>query len=171
MKPGIKPTPARHRFATKWEPHPTEMHNGHPCWDWKGGKMPLGYGNFLGPRGKVMGAHRAAYELYVGPIPAGMSLDHLCRRPSCVNPSHLEVVTHRENVLRGEAITAKNAKKTHCLRGHPFDEENTRIRKYANRKGRACKTCDKAAYDAAYKAGKIYVWKKGPRDRRTVEDV
>ena len=65
--------------------------------------------------------HRAAYELARGPIPEGLQIDHLCRVRACINPSHMEPVTQRTNILRGEAISAKNAKKTTCPRGHPYD--------------------------------------------------
>jgi hypothetical protein len=86
-------------------------------------------------------AHRYAYELLVGPIASGLVLDHLCRNPGCVNPKHLEPVTDRENTRRGISSAAENAKKTHCYRGHPFDERNT----YVNLKGkRACRECAKA---------------------------
>lgn len=71
------------------------------CWWWQGCKVPSGYGTFY-YNGARHYAHRIAYELTKGFIPEGLVIDHLCREPSCVNPSHLEVVTHRENVLRGD---------------------------------------------------------------------
>ncbi|MDP9224875.1 MAG: HNH endonuclease [Actinomycetota bacterium] len=83
-------------------------------------------------------AHRVAYELLVGPIPEGLTLDHLCRNTSCVNPQHLEPVTVRENVLRGMGWGAKNKRKTHCHRGHPFDAKNTLRIPGGTRK---CRTC------------------------------
>lgn len=70
--------------------------------------------------GKAM-AHRVVYEAWVGPIPEGLTLDHLCRVRCCVNPLHLEPVTRGENVLRGDAFTAVNARKAHCPQGHPYD--------------------------------------------------
>lgn len=73
-------------------------------------------------RKQYVAAHRASYELFVGPIPDGLTIDHLCRTTLCVNPLHLEPVTMRENVLRGTSFAAQNAKKTHCLRGHPYDK-------------------------------------------------
>ena len=66
-------------------------------------------------------AHRAAYELFVGPIPSGYEIDHLCRVRDCVNPDHLEAVTRRENLLRGDTFAATHAAKTECPRGHPYD--------------------------------------------------
>jgi hypothetical protein len=102
------------------------------CWNWTG-HTSGGYGRITrsradvkangGPRG--VQAHRFAYEDIVGPIPAGLQLDHLCRNQLCVNPDHLEPVTQRENLLRGEGSAAINAKKTHCIHGHEFNERNT----------------------------------------------
>lgn len=83
-------------------------------------------------------AHRVAYELFVAEIPEGFDLDHLCRNRGCVNPDHLEPVTRRENLLRGETIPARNARITHCPQGHPYDAENTRIRPCGRRRCAAC---------------------------------
>jgi HNH endonuclease len=107
------------------------------CWIWKGSKARGGYGH-ININGKYPSAHRVAYEIVKGEIPPGMVLDHLCRNPSCVNPNHLEPVTYRENLLRGVGITAINAAKTHCPRGHEYTEENTYISK---RNQRTCRTC------------------------------
>ena len=85
-------------------------------------------------------AHRTMYELLVGPIPDGLTLDHLCRNRSCVKPDHVEPVTRGENVLRGETLTAAKKAQTHCIKGHKFTPENTRIR--ARRQGgRVCREC------------------------------
>jgi hypothetical protein len=109
------------------------------CWVWK--RVTLrGYGRIR--VGRLMQyAHRAYYERYRGPIPSGLHLDHLCRNPACVNPGHLEPVTARENILRGNTIAARRKAQTHCVRGHPFDEANT-IR-LGN--GRACRECQRRA--------------------------
>jgi|ERR1017187_200589 hypothetical protein len=95
-----------------------------PCWTWTastgGGGSPGGdYGQFKA-YGKQHYAHRFSYELLVGPIPGGLNIDHLCRNGLCVNPAHLEPVTQRTNLLRGNGTCAWNARKTHCLRGHIF---------------------------------------------------
>lgn len=106
------------------------------CWWWTACINPdTGYGTFWD--GKVLSAHRWAYEHFVGPIPEGLHLDHLCRVRRCVNPAHLEPVTLAENVRRGERAT-----KTHCKNGHEFTPENT-IRR--NKPGRECRTCANAA--------------------------
>lgn len=113
------------------------------CWLWTGPTQPHnGYGR-LGYRGRSVFAHRLAYELLVGPIPDGLTLDHLCRVRTCVNPLHLEPVTQRENTLRGDTIAAANARKTSCKRGHPFSPENTHIYCHRGTVRRSCKECNR----------------------------
>lgn len=112
------------------------------CWLWLGAKNKLGYGSFGAGSLGSNAAHRFAYEALVGPIPEGLELDHLCRNPSCVNPSHLDPVTHHENILRGNAPPAINARKTHCKRGHEFTPDNTYTLKSSDgRDLRDCRTC------------------------------
>lgn len=110
------------------------------CWLWTGGRNVDGYG-FLnhGTGGKR--SHVIAYNMLVGEVPAGMELDHLCRNRQCVNPAHLEPVTHRENVLRGAGPAARHAKKTHCIHGHPFDPTNTLVRMHGDVIWRVCRAC------------------------------
>lgn len=109
------------------------------CWLWTGGKNPNGYGRvFDKGAGALRQAHRLVYERLVGPIPEGLQLDHLCRVRNCVNPEHLEPVTARENTIRGDTGPGRNARKTHCMRGHEFTPENTRIRPNGSR---MCRTC------------------------------
>lgn len=110
------------------------------CWLYTGARTTGGYGSIgLGSRAAGTGyTHRVAYEHHVGPIPAGMDLDHLCRVRACCNPEHLEPVTRRTNLMRGETQTKRNATKTHCKRGHEFTPENTR----KDGHGRQCRTCD-----------------------------
>ncbi len=111
------------------------------CWVWTGSKTRYdgnGYGRTR-VNGKKVVAHRAVYEALVGPIPAGMTLDHLCRNRLCVNPAHLEPTTMQENFLRGASLLAAQAQQTHCKRGHPLEGGNLSI----TNKGRSrrCKTC------------------------------
>ena len=113
------------------------------CWEWTGTMHREGYGALQHEQRKML-AHRAVYELLVGPIPDGMTLDHLCRNRACVNPLHLEPVTLAENVRRGESPPARNARKTHCPRGHSYDEGNTYITPSTGH--RQCRTCIAARY-------------------------
>lgn len=128
------------------------------CWIWTSVVNSGGYGEFTKrvggsrtPDTRVFRwrAHRVAYELTVGPIPEGLVLDHLCRVVRCVNPAHLEPVTQRENVRRGDAAKHLNSgdRPTYCPQGHPFDEANT----YVNKKGhRHCRTCQRLAQRRSY---------------------
>jgi len=81
--------------------------------------------------------HRVVWEAINGPIPNGLTIDHLCRVRNCINPGHLEVVTMRENILRGTGPTAINAKRTHCTHGHPLSGDNL----YSYRGNRNCREC------------------------------
>lgn len=108
------------------------------CWLWIGTKVGGGYGR-IGLSGRYVMAHRAAYEHFIGKIPAGLTIDHLCRNPSCVNPQHLEPVSQAENNARanlGWWFGSRDA----CANGHLFDEENTVIR-LAPTPARICRTC------------------------------
>lgn len=103
------------------------------CWLWLGYVDALGYGR---TNQRLYGTglpHRAIYERERGPVPPGFELDHLCRVPSCVNPAHLEAVTHAENIRRGASAT-----KTHCAQGHAYTPENTRVTPQGSRRCRAC---------------------------------
>src|SRR5574340_236746 len=102
-----------------------------PCWEWTASRRN-GYGQVRRGRGTAY-AHRAVYEELRAPIPGGTELDHLCRNTGCVNPAHLEPVTHRENLLRGESFSAVNAVKDRCDAGHLLSAANTRVRRNGSR--------------------------------------
>lgn len=104
-------------------------------WLWQGHKQG-GYGR-LTVNGKRIMAHRLMYQLTFGPIPEGLVIDHLCRVRNCLRPSHMEPVTVKENILRGEAPTAKYARQTHCKNGHPLSGSNLRVGKMQ----RHCRKC------------------------------
>lgn len=114
------------------------------CIEWTGSRTRWGYGQ-LSMRGGggsgVFQAHRVALAWATGEQPLGMVADHLCRNRACVNPEHLEWVTDRVNILRGNGATAQHARKTHCPQGHPYSDENT-YRFAAGR--RICKECARA---------------------------
>jgi hypothetical protein len=117
------------------------------CWEWGAGVNKKGYGEFSvridGVRRNYR-AHRWSYESFVRPIPAGLHIDHLCHNRSCVNPWHLEPVTHQENTRRGLGQVAQTSR-THCKNGHEYTEENTlrRPARSGNRV-RQCKVCTRA---------------------------
>jgi hypothetical protein len=108
------------------------------CWLWTAAKAG-GYGRFALAGGRLVPAHRYAWEVLVGPIPAGMQMDHLCRTPACVNPAHLEPVTQRENALRGEAPTVRVYRTGYCARGHSMADAYTVPATGANQ----CRTCNR----------------------------
>lgn len=131
------PTPFE-RFLSKIAP----VESG--CWLWTGWRSELGYGRFrMGPPDfKMAVAPRVSYEFFVGPIPDGHHIDHLCRTPSCVNPDHLEPVTPRENTRRGLAPAIVVARTGACARGHPRTPEHGWFRK--DRPGSwYCVTCER----------------------------
>lgn len=109
------------------------------CWDWVGGHTANGYGYWHG-----IGAHRVAYQTLVAPIPTGLTLDHLCRNRSCVNPAHLEPVPQGENTRRGTGPVAVNARRAACVHGHALTPENVYVR--PDGRGRQCRTCIRDAY-------------------------
>ncbi|MFF5568085.1 HNH endonuclease signature motif containing protein [Streptomyces sp. NPDC012623] len=108
------------------------------CWQWTGYLMPNGYAR-ISVDGERQYAHRISYEAFVAPIPDGLVIDHLCRNRGCVNPAHLDAVTQRVNVLRGESHAATRARQVSCLRGHRFDTTNTYVASNGTRKCRRCR--------------------------------
>ena len=124
------------------------------CWLWAGHCCPKGYGK-VGLNGKTARAHRVAYEAYIGAIPKGLTLDHLCRVRCCVNPNHLEPVTHKENVLRGESPSARHARLTHCPQGHPYSGKNL-LFSSGSRRCRICLREHQKRYEAKVRARKAF---------------
>lgn len=136
------------------------------CWVWIGDATPRGYGRFMNQNGKVVRAHRVFYELLRGPIPDGLSIDHLCRVTSCVNPDHLEAVTNKENVLRGIGPTARNAKKTHCPLGHEYDAANTRH----DKKSRFCRECKRIKDRSPQELARRILWRSARRAKAALAE-
>jgi hypothetical protein len=141
------------RFIEKISPEPNTG-----CWLWTGSERSFGYG-CCAKNGKNYPAHRAAYELFKGPIPSGLEIDHLCHVTFCVNPDHLEPVTRQVNIKRRRnggpnkgqrkantvlhPNTAKNLmhnkRKTHCPHGHEYSGDNLKIRPCGRRECKICK--------------------------------
>lgn len=100
-------------------------------------------------RGRNPRLHRLVYEQAVGPIPAGLVLDHLCRRRHCVRPEHLEPVTQWVNIMRGRGLAPEQAARSACPQGHAYTDANTKV--YRGR--RYCRACHRA-HSRAYRARK-----------------
>lgn len=117
------------------------------CWIWIGARDTFGYGAMTVNK-KNVNSHRVSYELFNGSIPEGLFVRHTCHNPACVNPKHLIVGTHRDN-MRDMADSKRGSNqhkgKTHCKANHEFTESNTYFRPSG---GRRCRTCDKAAWRA-----------------------
>ena len=107
------------------------------CWNWTGHLNAKKRYGHIKINKKYFLVHRFSYELSKGKIPEGLTIDHLCRNTSCVNPDHLEAVTMKENLMRGIGACAINSRKTHCPQGHEYAEENI----CPSQIGRVCKIC------------------------------
>ena len=117
------------------------------CWLWPGGVGKNGYptvGHWA-ITGKDTTGHRRAYETLIGPVPVGVTLDHLCNTRRCINPWHLQFTTRGANVLRGDGPSARAARQTHCPFGHPYSGDNLLISRYRRnggwQVGRRCRIC------------------------------
>lgn len=126
------------------------------CWTWETATSN-GYGSFTS--GKKLGygtlPHRIAWTLLKGPIPAGLTIDHLCRIKTCVNPAHLDPVTMKINTLRGISPIARQAKQTYCIHGHPLFGNNLKLVSRRNRIWRRCVTCSRLNSNDRYYKNKI----------------
>ena len=111
------------------------------CWLWLGGTVSNGYGKVgvrVNNKQHTRVAHLVIYEHLVGKVPNGLELDHKCRTKLCVNPDHLEPVTHLENQRRGTSPVAVAMAKTHCVRGHELSGENLYMTPDGRRQCRVC---------------------------------
>jgi hypothetical protein len=145
-RPGPKPTPMAERLLKR--SYRTES----GCLVWDGSVGSTGYGQLptSHPKRSVV-AHRAAYEAWIGPIPDGLQIDHLCRNRRCIEPTHLEAVTPRENLLRSSAPNAIAARRSTCKNGHEWTDATT----YRTKKGsRVCRTCHRLYERARYQPRK-----------------
>lgn len=136
------------------------------CWLWKATTSPDGYGRYSAA-GKTHQAHRLAYEMVKGEIPAGLSIDHLCRVRHCVNPDHLEPVTPQENSRRGLGGAYLKVR-THCPRGHAYDEGNTKVSAKGTRSCLECQARYRATYMERHGDRERERWRRG-REKRSAE--
>lgn len=146
MKLALRGEPAPVRFWVKVDKDgPLSSYAPHlgPCWLWMASLNDGGYGTFHAGAGRhIVSAYRWAWEDANGPVPPGLTLDHLCRVRACVNPDHLEPVTRGENTMRGDTLSSRNAAKTHCPRGHAYDAANTYILP-SRPTARYCRACQR----------------------------
>jgi len=151
---GPKPTPPEDRFWAKVR----KVQEPGGCWEWTSGRLH-GYGVFYPNHGRLVHAHKWAYEFMVGSIPQGLEPDHLCRNRGCVKviadefgPAHIEMVTHQVNMLRGDSPTAQTVREGKCRRGHLLDEANTYVRPDGKRNCMECRRAGLRRWIAAQKS-------------------
>lgn len=157
-KRGPKPKPELERFFGLLEEAPDG------CWLWIGYVRPNGYAQFGQANRRIVYAHRWSYQEFVGPIPEGLELDHLCRVRHCVNPEHLEPVTRAENLARSPIYWGNvKAAKTHCPKGHPYDDENTYSPPGREGAHRLCRTCRRERNREAQKRRRATKGRSGVR--------
>lgn len=132
------------RIFSKIKVSTENFYKGVPCWEWQGAKFKEGYAQLVHTRKtgkKTITVHRLMYESFVEPIDKNLVCDHLCRVRHCVNPAHIEPVTDKVNILRGQGLCAQYAKNTHCKHGHELSGDNLRLYEYRDRISRICKQC------------------------------
>ncbi len=139
------------------------------CWLWALSLSPKGYA-YMSVGGKKLRTNRISYALHKGPVPDGLDVDHKCNVRCCVNPDHLQLLTHRENILRSQNFCALKAKQTLCKRGHPLSGENLKIDGVGGRQCRQCVLASQRAshhrrkHDYYYVCGKRFVRKPDQDD-------
>ncbi len=157
---GIPKYTAEERFWTKViKDGPVPAHAPHlgPCWTWTAAHTKAGYGQFYVGNSVWSSAHRYVYELVVGPIPAGLEIDHLCRNRGCPNPEHLEAVTRLTNTMRGglaNVTRQRHRQKTHCPHGHEYNARNTMMGSGNRRRCRECLRLDQCRMRSGDKSGR-----------------
>ncbi len=136
------------------------------CWVWTAARTEIGYAKYW-QDGRALLGHRVCWEALVDAIPPDGVLDHICRQRACVFPGHLTVVTGQENTARGASITAQNAAKQYCDRGHPLFGDNVYTPPGAPTR-RMCRTCVREAKRASYRRNPIpaMIRRDRMRDRR-----
>lgn len=140
------------RFWAKVDKHgPVPKHRPDlgSCWLWTASTKGAGYGQFWNGN-QLVSAHVWAYEQAYGPIPDDLETDHLCRVRTCVNAAHMELVTHRVNILRADTLMARESARTHCPQGHEYTIDNTKVYKGM----RYCRACDRDRARQRRAAGK-----------------
>lgn len=148
---GLKLGTVEERFLNRFCILPEYRYKDSYCWVWNHSKLNNGYG-IISLNGKRILAHRYSYEYFKNKLPKfvnkGLEIDHLCHNRLCVNPDHLELVEHKINVLRGNAKYNNYQKtKTHCPKGHVYDENNTWVNKLGHR---FCRECHKIRESKRY---------------------
>lgn len=158
-KRGMKPRPASERFYGKYE---VDAKSG--CWIWTGARGDHGYGTIGDTpepnKPRTLLAHRLSYEMHIGPIPEGLVVDHMCNNRACVNPAHLQAITHRANIDRSPKPIVRRRLENRCIRGHDLtDPEVVYTRPDTGR--RQCKVCHKIRDEAARRAAGKMPQKRG----------
>lgn len=144
--PVVRRAPLRERFEAKVK------RSEHGCWRWLGPHSVGGYGFLRNADGGQDYAHRAAYRLFVGEIPPGLEIDHLCRNKGCANPDHLEAVTHAENIRRMKPFSRPMDLGAVCRHGHARTLENIGVN---NTGARFCRPCQRANVRASRLKAKV----------------